>query len=136
MPVHANSLANLHPAWTPETAPRNGRPKGVTYPAEWIKGMVGLDQAEIEHIADDRSESMSRRMAAKMVLDTIADEADARRAATREVMDRTTGRATQTVSVQGQGPQATLVQIMDGAAPRAKRVEAKHVENLPNSSAG
>ncbi len=86
--------------------------------------MVDLGRDEVQAIADDDDASISKRMAAQMLLDAIDDDAEVRRRTTTEVMDRTTGKAQQHISVEGDGAQPTLVQIIEGKAPRAKPIEA------------
>jgi hypothetical protein len=56
-----------------ESGNPTGRAKGVTYPGDWIRSMVGLTEEELTEIAGDANEVSSRRMAAKCVLRAMFD---------------------------------------------------------------
>ena len=117
-----------------------GRPKGVIYPAEWMARLVNVQPAELRAVLEDEKTTVSKRIAILQLLDAAGASVDDdikvgdRRAAAADIMDRTTGKATQNINVQGDGVQPTLVQIIDGKAPRA--VEAKHIDALPDKSEG
>jgi hypothetical protein len=85
--------------------------------------MVDMGRDQVQEIADDDDASISKRMAARMLLDSLDDDAEVRRRVTTEVMDRTTGKSQQHINVQGDGVQPTLVQVISGKAPRAESVE-------------
>ncbi len=100
MPVHANSLANLKSFPPGQSGNPGGRPKGATYPTEWMRGMAGLTSTEIQQIRDDEDEPVSRRIAAGMYLDALqAQTPRARKEAVAEICDRTSGRPGQKLEV-------------------------------------
>ena len=100
MPVHANSLANLKSFPPGQSGNPGGRPRGVTYPTEWMRGMAGLTSTEIQRIRDDEDETVSRRIAAGMYLDALrAQSPRARKEAVSEICDRTSGKPRQQLEV-------------------------------------
>ena len=111
-----SQLANLRP-WQPgESGNPGGRPKGVVYPVEYLKSMGDMTQEELEAIRDDPAQSINRRAAAEMALQSVDTEATRkdRREAFSEIADRTTGRAHQhqTLSVDTTpNPQLVLDQV-------------------------
>ena len=72
-----------------------GRRLGVTYPGDWIRNLSDCSESDLKQIADDGSESISRRSAAQMLLDTIDAKPAVRGRAAIRVMDRTEGRPAQ-----------------------------------------
>jgi hypothetical protein len=77
----------------------SGRPKDVTYPGDWIRGLSGCTEPELRQIADDPGEVISRRAAARMLLDTVDDTPEVRGRAMIRVMDRTEGKPGVTVNL-------------------------------------
>ena len=136
MSLHANSLANLRPAWrSGQSGNPIGKPKGVRYPAEYLSELVDVPPDDLRAMLANSKTTCSKRIAIRMTL-TAAGELDDTSAgeqqrAAADIMDRTTGKAQQTIRVDGGGPQPTLVQIIDGKAPRAKRIEATRIDGLP-----
>lgn len=135
--MHRNSLANLQPYTPGKSGNPGGRPKGITYPAEWMARLVDVEPDVLRAMLDDRTTTVSKRIAILQLLDAAGASVDEdikvgdRRAAAADIMDRTTGKAQQTINVQGDGAQPTLVQIIEGEAPRAKRIQADHADALP-----
>jgi hypothetical protein len=76
-----------------------GRPSGVTYPGDWIRGLSGSTEADLRQIVDDKDEPVSRRAAARMLLDMLDPTPEVRGRAAIRVMDRTEGKPGVTVSV-------------------------------------
>jgi len=77
----------------------SGRPKDVTYPGDWIRGLSGCTEAELHQIAHEPAEIISRRAAARMLLDTIDTTPEVRGRAMIRAMDRTEGKPGVTVTV-------------------------------------
>lgn len=77
----------------------SGRPKDVTYPADWIRGLSGCTESELRQIANDPGEVISRRSAARMLLDTVDETPEVRGRAMIRVMDRTEGKPGVTVNL-------------------------------------
>ena len=102
-----NSLANLRPPWTSETAPRRGggnRPVGVTYAAEHLRTtLADATRLELERLRDDPNTDANLLTAVHVLLDATDAKAKPheRLQAAGELMDRQTGRPHQhqTVSV-------------------------------------
>ena len=76
-----------------------GRPAGVSYPGDWIRGLTVCTEAELQQIVDDPGEVISRRAAARMLLDTIDHTPEVRGRAMIRAMDRTEGKPGVTVTV-------------------------------------
>ena len=88
-------LANLRPPWKKGDCPNpGGRPKGVVYPAEYLRSMLGMTQEDLQEIRDDETEPVSKRAAARMALAMVDDVSTARerREAFSQVADRTSGK--------------------------------------------
>lgn len=100
MPIHENSLQNLRPGWTSQTAPRNGgRPRGFVSLTEHLKSLSATPQQELWRIIDDPKALPLRKAAARQLL-IAAGELDGIRpsdvlASFTEVADRTEGKAVQ-----------------------------------------
>ena len=98
------SLANLRPApqFPPGTSGNpGGRPKGVVYPAEWIRGPLSdLTTSQLRAVAGDQVAPLNKRAAASIMLRALEGQSDlACDRALAEVMDRTTGKSVQQVNV-------------------------------------
>ena len=75
-----------------------GKPKGVTYPGNWIRGLMDRTRAELQAIVDDPACVASKVIAARQVLDAMdSNDPRLRGAAAERVLDRTEGRPTQYV---------------------------------------
>ena len=114
MAVHTNSLANLSPPWRPgESGNPTGRPAGVVYPSEHMRGMAGMTAEAMRRIRNDAGEPVSRRIAAGIYLDALdGDTARTRMDATSELCDRTEGRPAQSIQVIAEGPQRSAEDLL------------------------
>ena len=137
MAVHPNSLANLSDPW-PQGRSGNpgGRPKGVVYPSEHMRGLAGLTAEAIQKIKEDPEEPVSRRIAAGMYLDALdGDTARTRKDATSEICDRTAGRPAQSVQVIAEGPRRSAQELLDEIRSRY-RIGRTSADALPPSAEG
>lgn len=102
MAVHPNSLANLKPAWSSETSPRNrGRPKGFVAFTDHIKSLSVTSTEDLRAIMSDEAQLPLRRAAARQLLMAAGDIEGARvrpsdiLASASELADRTEGKPVQ-----------------------------------------
>ena len=113
--MHPNSRANLVPIPPGMSGNPGGRPKGVTYPCEYLRSLGGLTEGELRQVRKDRKAPINQRMAAEVLLQSITSQSDRlRREAFGEIADRTTGRPTQSTTVHvdtGPSPQELVQQI-------------------------
>lgn len=93
-----NSLANLRPAWTPETAPRGRRNAGLSI-NEWRNELADKPRAEIEAVETDVNAPGAKLVAARELLQAIDGDKDAR----RDACDYTNGKPKQSVDVNTSG---------------------------------
>lgn len=110
---------HLRPPWPPGTSGNaGGRPRGVTYPAEYLRRLGGLTLAEVAAIAKDEGEPVNRRIAAKLLLASLdenlspSDQERARAA----VFDRTSGRPVQETIVhvdQAEDPRDVVARVRE-----------------------
>ena len=130
MQTSPNQHANLRP-WRPgESGNPGGRPKGVTYPTEWMRGMAGLTSTEIQQIRVDEDEPVSRRIAAGMYLDALqAQTPRARKEAVAEICDRTSGKPRQQIEVQTRTRKSAKEIIAQ--IKRKYRIDERPVAKLP-----
>jgi hypothetical protein len=100
----AAQLAALRPAprWQAGTSGNpSGRPRGVVYPVEHLRGLIGKKPNELREIAADQNQPTSRIMAARMALQAVdLEDSREQREAFNVVADRTTGKPTQDVRVE------------------------------------
>jgi len=82
-----------------ESGNPTGRPAGVSYPGDWMRGMCGLTESELRLIVDGDAEPVSRRAAAKMLLDMLDPSPEVRGRAAIRVLDRTEGKPGVTVTL-------------------------------------
>ena len=129
-----SQLANLRSPWHPgQSGNPNGRPQGVTYPTEWMRGMAGMTAEAMRKIKDDPGEPVSRRIAAGMYLDALdGDTARTRKDATSEICDRTAGRPAQSVQVIAEGPRRSAQDLLDDLRKRYNLDPAQTVKGLPS----
>jgi len=120
-----SQLANLKPYQPGQSGNPGGRPKGVVYPAEHMRGMTGMTVEEIQRIKDDPQEPASRRIAAGMYLDAFhGDTARARKDATAELCDRTSGRPCQSLEVIAEKPEKSVEELLDDLKRRHGLMQA------------
>ena len=102
---HPNSRRNLTP-WRSDTAPRTAgksrhaarRPMSILGHLRLLAGQ-DLPTDELERQARRKTSTHNRRVAARLLLDTLDDEADTRRKAMAELLDRIEGRPVQVAHV-------------------------------------
>lgn len=114
MQVHPNSLANLR-SWKPGDCPNpGGRPKGLVHVSEHLKRLGGHTQDQLRSMLKDPTATANLQIAARLMLQAMgqpasekrSDQVSARaaREAAAEVMDRTTGKARQTIETVASEP--------------------------------
>ena len=130
-------LANLRPRpWLPgQSGNPSGRAKGVVYPVEYLRRMAGLTPAELRAIASDEDQPSARIMAARMALQALDSELDAKdqREAFNVVADRTTGKPVQDVRIEAtmaDRPPAELLAELQ----RRHAIPAGTVKQLPDAT--
>ena len=92
------NMSGLSP-WRPGQSGNPAGRKPGAYPADALKSMMTLPVEEIEAIKTDRRETLSRRAAASLALQTVSGSRSDQRQAFAEVADRTSGKAIQSVVV-------------------------------------
>ena len=113
MVMHPNSLANLR-SWEPGQSgnPAGRKPAGLSL-LEWINVMHTKTEADVQKIADDESEPVVKRVAAKAWLGALssgwfkgkregADDLD-------RILDRTIGKPVQSMLIQHTQPDDPVV---------------------------
>ncbi len=104
--ANPNSLANLTPPWTSDTAPRRygagNRPGGVVYPAEHLRTtLADATRQDLERLRDDLTTPANLLAAVHLLLDATDGSGASRDRvhAASELMDRQTGKTTVQVRV-------------------------------------
>ena len=77
-----------------------GVPKGTIYPGDYMRRMMHLAEPELRRIAADEGLPAPKRIAANMIIAALDGTGDDRRWATKELLDRTEGKAHQSSSVE------------------------------------
>ncbi len=127
--THPNSIACQFPPGA--SGNPGGRPTGVTYPTEWMRGMAGLTSTEIQQIRDDEDEAVSRRIAAGMYLDALqAQTPRARKEAVAEICDRTTGKPRQQIEVEAKRTKSAAELIAE-AKRKLRIIDEQKRQALP-----
>ena len=101
--------------WQPgQSGNPSGRPKGVTYPGDWVRGLMDKTRAELQAIADDPATTAPRVIAAYQLLDAMhPSDARLRGVAAERVMDRTEGKPTQQVEVKQADTRSVAERLAD-----------------------
>jgi hypothetical protein len=68
--THENQKAHWFPPG--HSGNPSGRPEGVTYPGDWIRGLLGLTESELREIVNDPKAVISKRMAALALIRSAA----------------------------------------------------------------
>ena len=126
---------HLRPPWKPgQSGNPLGRQAGVVYPADHLRILVGKPVEELESIRDNQAETVSRRAAARMALQTISGTPSDQRQAFAEVADRTSGKPTQSVNVTtraGSDPERVLAELRERFPSRSLPNPPDQQKSLP-----
>lgn len=103
--MHPNSLANLRPAWTTETAPRDsGRPTAGAVVKEHWNVMAGWSEEKVKAVADDPKAPIAQRAAANRWLAAHLAAQDL-----EQIIGHTDGKARQAVDLSVRSQEAAEV---------------------------
>jgi hypothetical protein len=98
--VHPNSLANLKPPWKKGEGGRHGgRPAAGMVVREWWNEMADWTSQQLEAVANDATESVAKRAAARRWL--AASSELARKDELEMIVEQTGGKAKQQLEVSG-----------------------------------
>ena len=99
--MHPNSLAQLKPMQPGQTLNPGGRPRNVRTPQFWLARLQDFTEADLRVLFEDESQPVSKRIAARLMLESI--EGELRKGgmdAANAVMDRTGGKPTQQIQME------------------------------------
>lgn len=111
-----------------ETRNPGGMPKGTSQPTKWLDALADKPEPELQRIARDKHASVSKRAAARILVDSMQDadsqETASRHRATKFIHETIHGKPHQTQDVAHSGAVGGALLRVDVSEDAMRRIEA------------